>query len=261
LPDVEGGTLPPGIRVQNGCDVRILRALGIVVVLSAGLEARLYGRQGCPPLQFKLDKFLGSAWLAAMKIPEFKPSKRFLGDIKLPCLVAKVKNSELGVASECLRAYAHNPECHIFLRGNDPFMISPWQRKILDSLFDKEGLRAAIDEGMKEYEASGGYVGLDKKELRKVKNQGFSPFLTIATIGIDEIAQEAVIYCKPDFDIHLDEHGLTIFLKEGRWHSEDGDYYARYYASVDEQVASKLKRFVNRLFKRLNSCHRSRSAA
>jgi hypothetical protein len=187
-----------------------------------------------------------------MKIPEFKPSKLFLGDIKLPCLVAEVTNSELGVASECIRVYAHNPACHIFLRGNDPFKISPWQRKILDSLLDQEGLRAAIDEAMKEYETRGGYVGLGKKELQKIKSQGFSPFLTIATIAIDEFAQEVVIYCKPDFDIHLDEHGLTIFLEGGRWHSADGDYYGSYSASIEEQFPSKWKSFVNRLFRYLN---------
>jgi hypothetical protein len=217
--------------------------------------ARTSGRSVRPPgrpLQFKLDKFSGSAWLAAMKIPEFKSSKRFLGDIKLPCLVAEVKNSELGVASECIRVYANNPVCQIFLRGNDPFKISPWQRKILDSLLDQEGLRAAIDEAMKEYGTRGGYVGLGKKELRKIKNQGFSPFLTIATIAIDEIAQEVVIYCKPDFDIHLDEHGLTIYLEGERWRSTDGDYYVNYSASVEEQFPSRLQRFVNRLFKYLN---------
>jgi hypothetical protein len=108
-------------------------------VLSAGLEARLYGRQGCPPLQFKLDKFCGSAWLGAMKIPEFKPCGDFLGDIKLPCLVAVVKNSELPrVGDRHIAEFLTDPLCQVYLRGADSTTISKWQKQILDTLFEQD---------------------------------------------------------------------------------------------------------------------------
>jgi hypothetical protein len=50
LPDVEGGIVPPGIDELNINDWQNDQPPDQAnMVLSAGLEARLYGRQGCLP--------------------------------------------------------------------------------------------------------------------------------------------------------------------------------------------------------------------
>jgi hypothetical protein len=54
LPDVEGGILPPGSKRPT--HPRLPKqsfGLNLRMALSAGLEARLHGRQGCLPLRRK----------------------------------------------------------------------------------------------------------------------------------------------------------------------------------------------------------------
>jgi hypothetical protein len=245
VPDVEGGILPPGIRVQIGCDVRIFRAPKITAVLSAGLEGRLYGRQGCPPLQFQLDKFFGSAWLSAMKIPAFKPSKRFVDGIKLPCLVAQIKNSELpGIATEYRAQTRSNPYCDIYLRGKDPTKISAWQRQALEQLFKKNGLTAAVSEGMKQFEKIGGesiYAEFDEAECLRVKKLGFAPYLRIDDVVIDEIKQVVLISADSVVNL-LHEHGITIHWRKGRWRFDDGDPFNDYTGTFEELEEKKQQK-------------------
>jgi hypothetical protein len=45
VPDVEGGILPPGPRARISSDSQNFCAPGTTTFFSAGLEARLYGRQ------------------------------------------------------------------------------------------------------------------------------------------------------------------------------------------------------------------------
>jgi hypothetical protein len=211
-------------------------------VLSAGLEARLYGRHGCPPLQFKLDKFFGFAWLAAMKIPEFKPSKRFVDGIKLPCLVAQIKNSELpGIATEYRAQTRSNPYCDIYLRGKDPNKISAWQEQMLEQLFKQNGLTAAVIEGMKEFTKTGGervYDEFDDDERKRVKKLGLAPYLRIDCVVIDEVEKEVLISADSEVGL-LHEHGVTIHLSEGRWRYDDGERFDRYSGKFVERKEEK----------------------
>jgi hypothetical protein len=235
LPDVEGGILPPGICAQTCRGLRIFRALEIVVALSAGLEARLYGRQGCPPLQFKLDKFFGSAWLGAMKIPEFKPSKRFLGDYAVPCLIAKVKNSALqGIATRYISQFKKDPTCTIYLRGADSKRVSAWQRETLEQLFEREGLAAAVTEGIKELETKNGtecYSDHTEEHRQSIKEHGHLSYLWVDLIVIDEVERRVML--RPnDVAGPLHEHGATIFLSEGRWRYEDNHFKRRKSAEI-----------------------------
>src|SRR5882762_8866028 len=97
-----------------------------------------------------------------MQIPKFKPSKRFLSDIKLPCLTATIKYSKLpGVAHRHVAEFEDDGDCAIYLRGKDSETVSPWQQKVLDQLFTNEGLAAAVTEGMKEYQTSDQWGGKD----------------------------------------------------------------------------------------------------
>jgi len=51
MPDVEGGILLPEKSTHSVNAGRNFRRGGCAWVLSTGLEARLYGRQWCPPLR------------------------------------------------------------------------------------------------------------------------------------------------------------------------------------------------------------------
>src|SRR5258706_16396650 len=100
-----------------------------------------------------------------MKLPKFKLSNKFLGDLKLPCLTATVKNSKLpGVAHRHVAEFEHDGDCVIYLRGKNPKEISSWQQEVLDQLFANEGLAAAVTQGMKEYETTDEWGSRDYAE-------------------------------------------------------------------------------------------------
>jgi hypothetical protein len=87
-----------------------------------------------------------------MTLSEFTFSKRFLGEFDVPCLSPTVKNSELPcVAFRHISEFEEDPDCTIYLRGQDSEKISAWEQEILDRLFKNEGLAAAVNEDMKEY--------------------------------------------------------------------------------------------------------------
>ncbi len=204
-----------------------------------GWEARLYGRHGCPPLQFKLDKFFGSAWLGAMKIPEFKPSKHFLGVTDLPCLVAKVKNSKL--PGKIATKYRRDPVCEIYLRGKNPNVISTWQKKILDQFFANAGLASAIEQATRTWSReSYAWSDMSKSDRMFAAKHGFAPFLTVSMIVIDAIKREAIIHAHTTFDGHLEEHGgVSIYLKKGRWCFEDAEYFDSYCSPFGTDYADR----------------------
>ena len=90
-----------------------------------------------------------------MKIPDFRATRNFFGEISVPCLVAKMKNSELPkVATRHIIAYKKDPSCRIYLRSAKAREISKWQKEMLAHLFEKEQLPAVLGEGMKEYETA-----------------------------------------------------------------------------------------------------------
>ncbi len=191
--------------------------------------------------KFKLDKFSGSAWLAAMKIPEFKPSRRFLGDYAVPCLIAKVKNSALpGIASRYISQFKKDPICTIYLRGADAKKVSAWQQEMLVQLFGEGGLATAVAEGIKELEAQHGtacYSDRTEDECQSIKVHGYLPFLWVDLIVIDEVEQRVML--RPD-DVAgpLHEHGATIFLREGRWRYEE-NHLNDYEGSIDEMLQAQ----------------------
>jgi hypothetical protein len=162
-----------------------------------------------------------------MKVPVFKPSKRYLRNVSLSCMAASVKNSELPtVAAKQIGEFKSDPKCDIYLRGNEPKMISAWQDEMLKMLFENGGLATAVAEGIKACNdaASGGYDDFDAPDLQKIKERGIEAFVVISMIAIDEVAQEVVIKARTVFDCVLDEHGIVFVLRAGRWCFEQGDY-------------------------------------
>ena len=134
-----------------------------------------------------------------MKIPEFNRTDDFLGYVDIPCLFAKVKNSELpGVAFRHIAECEEDPDCDIYLRGRKLDKISPWQQEILTQIFEKDGLAAAVTEAMKEYETSPkwageGYVHLAEEDRQKIKEHGIAPYITISVIVIDEVRRKVIL--------------------------------------------------------------------
>ncbi len=171
-----------------------------------------------------------------MKIPEFNRTDDFLGYVDIPCLLAKVKNSELpGVAFRHIAECEEDPDCKIYLRGRKLEKLSPWQQEILTKLFEKDGLAAAVTEAMKEYETSPkwageGYVHLAVEDRQKIKEHGIAPYITISVIVIDEVRRKVILRADTVIDGNLDEHGISIFLSKERWRFEYADYFVNYQA-------------------------------
>src|SRR5687767_9782709 len=152
-----------------------------------------------------------------MVIPEFKPKRVYLEGLDVPCLFAKVKNSELpGVAKRHLAKYKKDPVCEIWVRSTNPKELTAWPKEMLGNLIEKEGLPAALEEGMRDYETNKewpGYYKEDEETYGEIKQHGILPFLTMHTIVVDEIRRIIILGCHTEWDIHLCEHGIAIYLK------------------------------------------------
>jgi hypothetical protein len=178
-----------------------------------------------------------------MKIPDFKPTREFFADISLPCLVAKVKNSTLPkVATRHIAACKEDPQCEIYLRCTKAREISGWQKEMLEYLLEKEALPAVLKEGMKDFETGKewpGYCSHEKENYRDIKRYGIVPHLTLSAIVIDDVTREVIIAANTDWDGHLDEHGITIYLSKGRWRFDLGDRQFDYSSAIEAEVVEK----------------------
>lgn len=81
-----------------------------------------------------------------MKIPEFNRTEDFLGYVDIPCLFAKVKNSELpGVAFRHIAECDDDSGCKVYLHGRKEFsedclaVIQKTGRLTAKSAFPKSG--------------------------------------------------------------------------------------------------------------------------
>jgi hypothetical protein len=166
-----------------------------------------------------------------MKTPHFKKSKRFLGDLKLPCRVTTLKNSKLpGIAARYIASAKNDPLCEIYLRGGSDPGTSKWEEDILDRLLVKEGYLAnAIETAMKQYAKSpDAFADANRKEREGIERLGIAPFIALQMIVIDESEQEVILKARMECDGHLIEHGISIYLKGERWRFDYGDYLIRY---------------------------------
>lgn len=184
-----------------------------------------------------------------MKIPEFNRADDFLGYADIPCLLAKVKNSDLpGVAFRHIAECEEDPICEIYLRGRKPDKISPWQQEVLTQLFEKDGLAAAVAEAMKEYEtnpkwAGEGCVHLAEEDRQRIKEHGIAPYITISVIVIDEVRRKVILRADTVIDGNLDEHGISIFLSKERWRFEYAEYFDRYQSGLGVDSEEKRREF------------------
>ena len=175
-----------------------------------------------------------------MKLPKFKPSNKFLGDLKLPCLTATIKYSKLpGVAHRHVAEFEDDSDCVIYLRGSDAKKISPWQQEALDRLFSNEGLAAAVTEGMKEYETSDEWGGKDYAELSeedraRIRKYGISAYVFLTAVVIDELQREMMLCGQTIIDGNLDEHGITVYFDKDRWHFDTADCSTRYLGRIEK---------------------------
>ncbi len=188
-----------------------------------------------------------------MRIPEFKPSKRFLGEINLPCLVAKLKNSKLpGVAVKHIEETKDDPNCKIYLRGKNPEKISSWQQKILGQLFLKEGLASAIEDALTEY-GKDRNAYCDDEERREIEKNGFAPFIWISVIVIDDIKKEVIMKGGSNWSVHIPEHGLSVFCSKKRWRWGEADDFYRYQAEFEKKEPTTSKQYAKSLAKEIKA--------
>lgn len=177
----------------------------------------------------------------SMSALSFQAADRFLGDIKLPCLVAKIRNSQLPrIATVHIAELGSDRECSVFLRGKDN-QVSDWQKQVLDRLFEGDGLAVAVSEGMGEYERAveDCYCDLEGRERDVLQAYGILPFLTVSDVVVDDVMHIALIRVHTTYIGNLDEHGVTIYLKEGRWRFDDATYTINYRYDVTKQLPSK----------------------
>ncbi|HEX7896050.1 MAG TPA: hypothetical protein VF447_17765, partial [Terriglobales bacterium] len=138
------------------------------------------------------------------------------------------------VAARHIAESEDNPTCKIYLRGKNPRKVSPWQRKILEQLFVKEELTAAIEEALKPYgKDPSAYISEDERS--EIKQHGFAPFIWLSVIVIDEIKQEVILSGGSESSVHIPEHGLSVYLRKNRWHWDEADYFIRYESGFEKK--------------------------
>jgi len=167
-----------------------------------------------------------------MKIPELKPSERFLGKYAVPCLAGQFKSSEMpGVATRYRTQFGEDPTCDVYLRTKAPEKTSPWMQAKLEQLFERDGLTAAVAEGLKELD---GFNHLDEQIRHDIKSHGYHPYVFLREVILDEIKQVVLILID---DVGMDivhEHGGTIYQRGERWYLESIDHYFRYASKFEK---------------------------
>jgi len=177
-----------------------------------------------------------------MPIPRFRPAKEFVNAIACPCLVASMKNSKLGnVSSGYRRKYTRDWCCRISVRLNaeEP---GPWARDMLEFLFSQGGAAVALEEGMKEYESGRGFPGYDRlnaKTYREVIEHGVVPYITVSEIVLDEMTHNVLIVGSTQWDGNLEEHGLCVYLEEGRWRFGYAERFWEFISSLQAGMGTR----------------------
>ena len=195
-----------------------------------------------------------------MSIPKFKPAKHYLGEYNILCRLAKVKNSQLpGIATRAIVRSKEDPVCQIYLHGKGGKDFSAWEKGILEQLFDGQSLAALVDSAMKGYAKDpSGYTSAKPAEREEIQKIGIAPFMTIYRIVIDDSRKEVILSARTELDLHLIEHGISIYLEKGKWHFSDAEYYINYVAELgptleEAEEAEEEKRQWSALFPRVKS--------
>jgi hypothetical protein len=129
----------------------------------------------------------------------------------------------------------------VYLRGADSNRISPWQRAVLERLFDNAGLEAAIESGMKEYEVQlrGEEWDMFPDDAASIKRYGWAAHVVVLAVIIDDLEREVILSLGCGLDGNLAEHGIAIALKSGKWRFNVGDYLNDYKSRVERKEFEK----------------------
>ena len=177
-----------------------------------------------------------------MALPKFKRRLDFLGDTQAPCLRAALPNSIIpGLAIKEIEKVVDEPEFSVLLRAKNPKRITAWQKKQLEQLIEKGGLKSAIEEGMRDYFSKHPIEELPeaaKPRRKEVEAAGILPYVLLSDVVIDDGSKNILLVLSADFDAHLAEHGICIYLNDGQW-KFDADYLVQYLDKVEEEESER----------------------
>ena len=176
-----------------------------------------------------------------MEIPKFRKRLTFMDDISAPCLKATLPNSSVpNLAAREIKKRMEDPDFEILLRAKDPSRITPWQNEMLERLLKKGGLAEAIEQGMKDYKTERGdeYLDYEKRNWEDIERNGVLPHIVLSAVVIDDIRREVILQLNTSVDIHLEEHGAAIYLKDGQW-KFDTDYVYDYMGEVEDEESGR----------------------
>jgi hypothetical protein len=189
--------------------------------------------------KFKLDKFLGSAWLAAMKIPEFKGTERFVYGVEFPCLVAKVKNSDFAVIAKRYVAISkRDPECKVFLRLQNLKHRSVWLQTMLSYIFEKDGISDGVGKVLRDFmnsDVEWACQGFEGKERDRIEKLGLASYFRMDVIVLDEVEKKVLVVGDTETEL-FQEHGECICFYKGRWRLDEWEAYSYQFLQREEAV-------------------------
>jgi hypothetical protein len=164
-----------------------------------------------------------------MEIPALKACKNLWEGIKADCLIGTGRNSELpGLA------VAHCAECgkdktfKVVLRGR---VRTEWDQQMLKWLFKGGGLLAAIQTGLKLYEASPAFSKDDIDE--DVRQEGLLAHVCLNQVILDPSRREVILVLSSIAIGDIDEHGLVVHGLEGSWKMDRLEYVNDFLAEIE----------------------------
>lgn len=177
-----------------------------------------------------------------MNIPKFRRTRSFLDGLEVPCLKATMPHSTVPkLAAKRIEEDPDEPDCKIYLRAEDPAQITSWQQEMLERLFTREELPKAIEQGMQEFISELDPDDLEEEEeeaMAIVKKDGVLPLLGLRAVVIDDMKREVILRLVTDSFVHLEEHGIIIYLKENAW-KFDPDHIYDYLGGVEDEEAKR----------------------
>ncbi|MBA4149912.1 MAG: hypothetical protein H0X66_17510 [Verrucomicrobia bacterium] len=159
--------------------------------------------------------------------------------------MATLQNSTVpGLATHHFKNSGKALSFTVFLRGKSNDQISKWQQQIVERLFEKSELPTAIQQGMNEYEMQvleDGFDGDEEEAVwNEIKKNGVLPYVILLALVVDELEREVILSLASDLDGNIEEHGIAISLRRGRWRFHHSDYLAQYCGRVDAEEKEKL---------------------
>lgn len=154
-------------------------------------------------------------------------------ELKIPCYRALFKQSDfaqIGWGNITFDSTDEEVPFVVILDGNNK--LSSWTIQKITELFGEEAWLTGISKAMDKYCHDIDDKLIDDDDLKAISVDGFTAYLDLCEIIIDEKSYKVIFYLSTAMDGHIDEHGLVVINKDEEWGYDFGDYFVDFYEEL-----------------------------